>query len=132
MFKLPAIFIGGGLGASARYVLTNAISQHAYFSQIPLGTLTANALGSFLIGFFFQLFHSLVLPPHLRLAITVGFIGAFTTFSTYMLEIIQLTTKRQYLSAVATFILQNLLGFVMIFAGFIISEGLVKYVKGGL
>ena len=132
MTNLLAIFIGGGLGACARYLLSHTVSQQLAFTRIPLGTLAANALGSLLIGFFFHLFQSIAAPAYLRVAVTVGFIGAFTTFSTYLLEIIQLIIRRQYLSAGATFMVQNVLGFTMVVAGVLLSDALLKTLKGGL
>jgi len=130
--NLLAIFIGGGLGACARYLLSHTVSQQLAFTRIPLGTLAANALGSLLIGFFFQLFQSIAAPAYLRVAVTVGFIAAFTTFSTYILEIIQLIIRRQYLSAGVTFMVQNVLGFTMVVAGVLLSDALLKTLKGGL
>jgi len=130
--NLLAIFIGGGLGACARYLLSHTVSQQLAFTRIPLGTLAANALGSLLIGFFFQLFQSIAAPAYLRVAVTVGFIAAFTTFSTYLLEIIQLIIRRQYLSAGVTFMVQNVLGFTMVVAGVLLSDALLKTLKGGL
>ncbi len=132
MTNLLAIFIGGGLGACSRYLLSHTISQQLAFTRIPLGTLAANALGSLLIGFFFQLFQSFIGPTYLRVAITVGFIGAFTTFSTYLLEIFQLIIKREYVSAGVSFLVQNLLGFAMVVAGILLSDALLKTIKGGL
>lgn len=132
MINLAAIFIGGGLGATARYMLSYGVSQLAFFSKVPLGTLVVNALGSLLIGFFFQMFQSLMLPAYIRVAVAVGFIGAFTTFSTYVLEIVQLITRRQYMSAILTFVLQNLFGFAMVITGVLLAEVLLNYAKGGL
>ena len=132
MINLVAIFIGGGLGATARYMLSSGVSQLAFFSKVPLGTLVVNALGSLLIGFFFQMFQSLMVPAYIRVALAVGFIGAFTTFSTYVLEIVQLITRRQYMSAILTFVLQNLLGFAMVITGVLLAEVLLNYAKGGL
>ena len=132
MTSMLGIFIGGGLGACARYLLSHAVSQQLAFCRIPLGTLAANAIGSLLIGFFFQLFQSIAAPAALRVAVTVGFIGAFTTFSTYILEIIQLISRKEYVSAGATFLVQNVLGFAMVVAGVLLSDALLKTLKGGL
>jgi len=132
MINLAAIFIGGGLGATARYMLSYGVSQLTFFSKVPLGTLVVNALGSLLIGFFFQMFQSLMVPAYIRVGVAVGFIGAFTTFSTYVLEIVQLITRRQYMSALLTFVLQNLFGFAMVITGVLLAEVLLNYAKGGL
>lgn len=85
--QLILIFIGGGLGSIARFGLSNAVYQ--YFGQnFPYGTLTVNVLGSFIIG----LLSVLLLERFngqavvLRSLLLIGFLGGFTTFSTFSLE----------------------------------------------
>ena len=90
-----AIFLGGGFGASARFALSQYVSQH-FTTTVPMGTFLENILGSFLLGFFFHLFETILVPVYVRSFITIGFIGAFTTFSTYTLETVLLATKRMY------------------------------------
>ena len=81
---------GGFLGALARYVLAGWIAA-AWGTAWPYGTLMINLSGSFLLGFLAMLFSThTVLSPALRLALTVGFLGAYTTFSTFSYEWLQL------------------------------------------
>lgn len=79
------IALGGALGAVARYGVGSWI--HAWAgSAFPWGTFAINAAGSFLIGFSLRYLEGLSAAPELRALLTVGFLGAFTTFSTFSYE----------------------------------------------
>ncbi len=81
--------VGGFLGAIARYLVAGLISYPD--EAFPWGTFVVNITGSFLLGLLVGFFaHSPPLHPDLRVGITVGFIGAYTTFSTFALETIDL------------------------------------------
>jgi len=80
-----AIFVGAGFGALLRWALGHALN--ATFPALPLGTLAANALGGLLMGLALGAFAEYeTLPPVVRLAITTGFLGGLTTFSTFSAE----------------------------------------------
>lgn len=85
-----AIALGGALGAMARYGLgiwvTNLVDH-----RMPLGTLIVNIIGSFAIGLVYVgLVEKGLLPPEWRLFVITGFLGAFTTFSTFSLDALHL------------------------------------------
>ncbi|MBV6622536.1 MAG: fluoride efflux transporter CrcB [Rivularia sp. (in: Bacteria)] len=81
-----AISLGAIAGALSRYYLTLAFSRWLG-TTFPYGTFAINLSGAFIMGFFTTLaFESVVLSPDLRLLITVGFLGSYTTFSTYALD----------------------------------------------
>lgn len=109
---LLAVFIGGGTGSVARWLLSmrfNPIHQ-----AIPLGTLTANLLGAFVIGaglaWFSRMTH---LDPMWKLLITTGFCGGLTTFSTFSAEVVFLLQEGRIGWALCN-IAVNLLGsFIM-------------------
>ncbi len=89
-FSFLAIAIGGGLGSVARFVISREI-ENWLGSYLPYGTLTVNVLGSFALGWFAEIFldHPEI-SSAIRLGLTVGFLGAFTTFSTFSYESLQL------------------------------------------
>ncbi len=88
--QLAAVAIGGAAGAVMRWLVASGVQKMAG-GAFPWGTFTVNALGSFLLGFLFVwLIERSTASELVRLAITVGFLGAFTTFSTYSLESIRL------------------------------------------
>ncbi len=80
------VFVGGGLGSLARYVAASAIMTRAG-GKFPLGTLVINVTGSFLIGFLMTLLTvRYKIDPRWRLALVVGFLGGYTTFSSFEWE----------------------------------------------
>jgi CrcB protein len=83
---IVAIALAGALGALARYGLDGFVSRRAP-SAFPWGTFVVNISGSFVLGLAFTLLTEHLTPaPWLRGAITIGFLGAYTTFSTLTLE----------------------------------------------
>ena len=82
---LLAIGVGGALGALARYGLSGWV-QGFLATPFPLGTLVVNVLGSFLLGLAVYLLESTALSTEVRSLVTIGFLGAFTTFSTFSYE----------------------------------------------
>ena len=103
-----AIGIGAAAGAWLRWGLGMLLNP--LFPTLPLGTLTANLLGGYLMGITLQvLIQNTALPPELRLAITTGFLGGLTTFSTFSAETVTLLLREQY-GWTLTIILSHVLG----------------------
>lgn len=108
---------GGSLGAVARYA-TVLLSQALLGLRFPYGTLLVNGIGSFLAGFF-MVFVMERLPDGdwWRLFVMVGFLGGFTTFSSYSWETLALYGQGDYLKAVLNIVANNVVALGLVFAG---------------
>ncbi|MEX2245400.1 MAG: fluoride efflux transporter CrcB [Dehalococcoidia bacterium] len=92
------LVIGGSLGTLARYALSGRVDD--WFGPSALGIFVVNIIGAFLIGLFLTLSEERFLwPPELRLLVAVGFLGAFTTFSTLTWETYQMLELRDVAGA---------------------------------
>jgi len=90
-----AIAIGGTLGCWARYAMTNLV-QAIYGRDFPYATLSINVLGCFLMGFLFiETLERLTVSGYVRTGILTGFLGGFTTFSTFAMETLLLAEQGQ-------------------------------------
>lgn len=118
MGTIIALGIAGSVGAIARYAVEGFVSNR-FGESFPWGTLVVNASGSFVLGLLFTAFVEgrLGSPPWLRTAVTVGFIGAYTTFSTFTFETLRLIEDGSYLHAVLNVFGGILLGLVAVFLG---------------
>lgn len=122
------IAIGGSIGAIARYLVSRNI--HVIFNPVfPLGTLFVNVSGSFLIGFLFYLFENILYSDNLRSFLLIGFLGAYTTFSSYSLETINLLKDGDYKAGLINIFLSNFLCLAMVIAGMIVSRILFKALR---
>ncbi|HUK03430.1 MAG TPA: fluoride efflux transporter CrcB [Steroidobacteraceae bacterium] len=92
--SLAAIAVGAVLGAWARWAL--GLAFNPLLPTLPLGTLAANLIGGFIIGVMMSVADPLNFSPATRLAITTGFLGALTTFSTFSAESLTLLMRAQY------------------------------------
>jgi CrcB protein len=97
------IGIGGFIGAIARYFITLFMQSHV-MQNFPIGTLTVNILGSFLIGFLALYFEHISSAEYKVLVIT-GFLGALTTFSTFSFESVMLIENGAFLKAFVSILL---------------------------
>lgn len=112
------VFLGSGLGGAFRHGV-GLVALRLFGFGVPAGTLLINVAGSFLMGIvaeYWALKSGLLQP--LRLFLTTGIIGGFTTFSTFSLESVLLWERGQPLAAVAYVAASNLLSIGALFGGF--------------
>lgn len=114
---LIAIAIFGTLGCWARYGQTIAV-QNMFGREFPFAVLSINVIGSFVIAFlFFETLERLAIGPALRTGILTGFLGAYTTFSTFELESLMLVENGEAMKAMLYVLLSVVLGFIAAFLG---------------
>jgi CrcB protein len=114
---LLLIGIGGFAGAIARYLVDGAIAERTA-GAFPWGTLIVNLSGSFILGLLFALTaERAFLPAEIRGPVLIGFIGAYTTFSTYMLESWRLLEDGAIALALANLVGSTVLGLIAVVAG---------------
>ncbi|MBI5888888.1 MAG: fluoride efflux transporter CrcB [Deltaproteobacteria bacterium] len=120
--KTVYLAIAGVFGTLARYWL-GGFAQRAYGGVFPIGTFAVNMTGCFLFGLVWTLAEErLVISGQTRLIILVGFMGAFTTFSSFIFESGALLRDSQFMAAFANIALQNVLGVVLLFLGFAVGR----------
>jgi CrcB protein len=115
--KISSVAVGGALGAVARYLI-NISPLSTVFLNFPLPTFVINVSGSFLIGFLLILLTDrFEVSEAIRMAVIVGFLGAFTTFSTFEIEIYGLSSERAFATALLYLLLSVAGGFAAVIAG---------------
>ena len=114
--------LGGFLGANARYLLGGWISQR-WGAVFPYGTFVINITGSFILGFFMAYANDRPwVAPSARLLFAVGFVGAYTTFSTFEYETMRLLQERETFLALMNIFGSVITGMVAVFGGFLLGE----------
>ena len=118
------IAVGAVLGANARYLIGVYVAER-FGTAFPYATLFINVSGSLVIGFFLTLASErLVIDPLWRLFFATGFLGAYTTFSTYSFEAAMLVRQGDYLPALVYLLGSVLGGMIGVFAGILAAERL--------
>ena len=124
MYVYAAIAIGGVCGCWSRYLMTQLV-QGIWGTWFPYATLVINVSGSFLMGFLFiETLERLTLPVPVRTGILTGFLGGYTTFSTYMMESLLLMEQGAFLRSGVYLILSNLIGLAAAFFGAFLARNL--------
>ena len=118
------IGIGGFLGANARYLVGHWFAER-YGPSFPYGTLVINVSGSLAIGFILVLITERVnVHPNWRVFFVTGFLGAYTTFSTFSFESFALLQERSYLLALANIVGSVTVGLIAVLVGVIAARAL--------
>lgn len=117
MQKLIWVMAGGALGATSRYLLAGLVQRDGPDS-FPWGTMAVNVLGCFAFGLIWSLAEGhLRLNSGAQLMVLTGFLGAFTTFSTFIFETSALWRDANWGLAVANLLIQNLVGLISLLMG---------------
>jgi CrcB protein len=110
------VVIGGGIGALLRYFSTQFINSSITI-KFPFGTFFVNCMGALIIGFLINIFDLFSLNIKWKLFLVTGFLGGYTTFSTYALETVQYFMSGNIRHAVINILLNNVLCIVLVLLG---------------
>ena len=122
MSKLIQLLVGGAIGTVARYALS-VFTYRALGSDFPYGTLVVNLTGCFIIGFLAAITEEKFLfGTNIRIFLMIGFCGAFTTFSTFILETANLMKDGETFRALLNVLVSVIVGFVVFRIGVLAGE----------
>lgn len=120
--QVVAVFVGGGIGATLRYLLGGVVYRFMG-TEFPYGTLLVNVSGCFFIGLLMSVFEDrFVVQPTLRLFLTIGILGGFTTFSTFSYETMALLREGSYLRGTANVLYSMINGLGATWLGTVIGK----------
>ena len=124
MDKFLIISAGAILGANARYWLGGWAAEK-FGSSFPYGTLIINVTGSLILGFFMTLITDrFIVDPRWRLFVAIGFLGAYTTFSTYTYESMNLILSGQVWTGMLNLFGSSILGAIAVTAGILLGRAI--------
>ncbi len=128
MTKLLFIAGGGALGAVLRYAVSG-VTYRFMPHDFPWGTLCVNLVGCFLIGLLWEISNNLLIGQNLKNFVFIGGLGAFTTFSTFGLETLNLLRAGEMKFAALNIFTSNFLGLVLVFLGFLLGRLLFSLIR---
>ena len=122
MIKFINLIIGGVTGTVARYVLSG-VTYRMFGTGFPYGTLAVNLVGCFVLGFLVSVAdRKMFLDANARLLLMIGFCGAFTTFSTFILETANLIKDGETIRAFINVMLSVVVGFIILRVGMLLGD----------
>ena len=125
MSKIIAIALGAAIGANARYWV-GEWSAIRFGTTFPYGTLLVNIIGSFLMGLIVAILLRWQGNPHTRLFLAVGFLGSFTTFSSFSIETLLLFEQGRFSLALTNILTNNTIGLTLAFTGYRLGQWFTK------
>lgn len=120
MIKFFAVGLGGAAGSIARYGVA-VLAEKLGSLNFPLSTFFVNIIGSLAIGFCWSTFERVHISHEFRLFIFTGFLGGFTTFSTFTRETAQLFKAGEPFHALSYLVFSNAIGLAAVFFGFFLA-----------
>lgn len=126
MEKILAVALGGASGSLGRYLIALS-AEKLHIHAFPAGTFIANLMGCLLIGIFWNYFDRVHISNEFRLFVFTGFLGGFTTFSTFARETVQLFKGGEAVQGMVYLLLSNLCGLTMVGLGFYLAH---RYLRG--
>jgi|WetSurMetagenome_2_1015567.scaffolds.fasta_scaffold65305_1 fluoride exporter len=122
--QIGAVALGGAVGCVARY-LTTLGAARLLGTTFPFGTLLVNVIGCLLAGLVFGLFDNRAgLPSIVRILVLTGFLGGFTTFSSFALETVNFLQSGSYAVAIGSFVANNLVGGAFVLGGIFLGKAI--------
>ena len=115
------VIVGSSMGGAARF-LSQEFVQKRFPSFIPLGTLSVNIIGSFIVGIIYALAEKSKISAEVRILIATGFCGSFTTFSSFAYENIKLLQDGEFFNTALYTILSLVIGFVAVYLGILFTK----------
>lgn len=119
---LIAIFFGGGMGSVMRYCIQLLLHEKIVPYNFPWATFTVNIIGCLLIGLFYALSAKFNWSSEIRLLLTVGLCGGFTTFSTFSNDIFELCKQGEIIMAAVYIFMSIILGVLAVIGGYTIAK----------
>jgi len=122
LIRYLLVLAGGGVGALTRYVAASAIMTR-FGGKFPLGTLVINVSGSFLIGLLMTLLtERFSLDPRWRLLLVVGFLGGYTTYSSFEWETFTAAREGALWTGMVNVVLSVVLGYIAVWLGAMLAR----------
>ncbi len=122
--RLFLLALAGALGTIVRFLLLEFVkTKTGTLLAFPLGTLVVNMTGCFLTGLFLEFAEMrLHIASELRVIVMVGFMGAFTTFSSVIVETAHLIRKADWIAVHMNLVVENIVGLVSLFGGSAVAK----------